>query len=216
MKIITTAEKEVSWEEIKEAAEKHELGTLLKSYDRIPVTLKNGEDVILVVGHDKSGKTYLVFEDCLKEEKCTNRENTNAGGWAATEIRKWLNSTLLALLPNELQAVIKPTKIVQILGGEHVEVEHVEVEDKVFLLSKTQVFGEGSWTMIEPEDTQLDIFSTEKSRVKECNDYGTYFYGLRTPCSGYTSSFCSVYGNGSAGNDGASYSRGVAPSFCLD
>lgn len=211
MFIIKKALAETSWEEIKEFAKKHELGKVFGKGDQIPVKLKNGEDVVFTVGRDESKKYYFVMEDCLNETRPMNDINTNAGGWAATKIRQWLNKDFFDLLPDELQEIIVPTKIVQILNG-----ERVECEDKVFMLSRTQVFGKGWWSEYEPEDTQLDIFPTEKSRVKECGDNGTWFYGLRSPLQGNGNIFCVVKSNGYASSAGAIVNRGVAPGFCIE
>lgn len=203
-----TVNNAASWDEIKEREIKGQ--NPLMSGDQIPIVLKNGECVTLVVGRDENGKTYFCFEDCLVEERPMNKRNTNAGGWGATDIRKWLNSTLFALLPDDLQKVIVPTRIIQVLDG-----ERVETEDKLFLFSKTQMFGKGDWSNLEPEDMQIDIYSTEKSRVKECGENGTWWYGLRTPYYGNSYTFCSVNISGTAGNSYAYYTRGVAPGFCI-
>lgn len=206
VKILTTVEKESSWAALKSAAQN---GTL-KSGDKIPVTLKNGEEIVLTIGHDERGNAYFCFEDCLKEQRPVNGDGTVTGGWKSFDIRQWLNNELFALLPDDLQAVIEPTEIVQIIDG-----ERVVTKDKLFLFSKTQLFGKGDWSRIEPEDTQIDIFSTEKSRVKECGDHGTWPYSTRTPRDGSTSRVCCVNYSGNANNDYADSNRAVAPGFCI-
>lgn len=215
--MVTYFSKEVkeadSWKRLQENIEdweRHKEAPLM-SFDQIPIILKNGEFVTLTVGHDEKGKTYFCFEDCIVDERPMNKRDTNLGGWAATSMRQWLNTTLLALLPDEIQDVIKPTRIVQVLNG-----EKVMTQDKIFLFSKTQMFGKGEWSELEPEDTQIDIFRTEKNRVKECAGHGTWSYFLRTPYDGYTNSFCMVSSTGYAGNSGASHGRGVAPGFCIN
>ena len=211
MFIIKKALAESTWAEIKEFAKKRELSRVFGKGDQIPVKLKNDEEVIFTVGRDESGKFYFVMEDCLNETRPMNNVCTNAGGWKATEVRTWLNEDFFALLPDDLQEIIVPTKIVQVLDG-----ERVECEDKIFMLSKTQVFGKGPWSVIEPEDTQLDIFPTEKSRVKECGDNGTWWYGLRTPPQDDSNYFCVVYISGRASSTSAGRNRGVAPGFCIE
>ena len=210
MKIITKTEKEITFEMLQEAAKNHTLKDLLKSGDQIPVTLKSGENVVFTVGRDKTGKTFFFQEDCLDETRPMNKRNTNTGGWKARDMRKWLNATFFALLPDELQAIIVPRKVVQILNG-----ERVETEDKIFLPSKTQLFGDGPWSEREHEDSQIDIFKTEKSRVKECGDNGTYWYWTSSPYNGYTYTFCFVSDGGNAINYNANNSYGVAPGFCI-
>lgn len=210
MFIKTLATFETSWEALKAAVADGSIKKMLHSGDEIPVTLKNGENVIFVVTYDENGKIYFVLRDCLADEHRMNKEWTNEGGWAATEMRTYLNSTIFALLPDDLQAVIAPTKIAQIIDG-----ERVECEDNLFLISKTQAFGKGSWTEYEPDDTHLDIFKTERDRVKECGNNGTWFWWLRSPGSSYSTYFCFVTSNGTSNNSNATNANGVAFGFCI-
>lgn len=204
VRILTTVEKELSWAAIKGMVTRG----ALKSGDKIPVTLKNGERIVLTIGHDERGNAYFCFEDSLNETRPVNNENTTAGGWKAFDIRQWLNDDLFTLLPDDLQAVIEPTEIVQIING-----ERIVTKDKLFLFSKTQLFGKGEWSRIEPEDTQIDIFATEKGRVKECGEHGTWPYSTRTPQDGDTSIVCYVYYGGIADIDLANAHGAVAPGF---
>lgn len=200
----------VSWEQAKAAAEAGTLNEILHSRDRIPVTLKNGEEIVLVVTYDQTGKAYFVFEDCVAEPHYMNESYTNKGGWAASDMRCHLREDIFPLLPDDLQAVIASTRIVQIVGG-----ERVECEDKLFLLSKTQVFGNGPWSANEPEDSHLDIFKRERERVKERAGWGTEWWWLRSPEAPGSVAFASVFHNGSSNNYAALHSFGVAPGFCL-
>ena len=195
------------WADLKTAVE---AGTI-KSRDLIHFNLKTGEEVAARATHDRNGKLFFVLEDCLEDDYEMNKRPTNKGGWAESDMRKHLNKTVFTLLPDELQALIKPTKVVQVLDG-----ERVECEDKLFLLSRTQVFGKGDYSEYEPEDTQLDIFRTEKSRVKECADYGTWWWWLRSAYSQSSSSFCGVRTNGiDGGISDANGSNGVAFGFSI-
>jgi len=137
--------------------------------------------------------------------------NTNTGGWKDTDIRHWLNTELFSKLPDELQEIIVPTKIVQVLD----DGERVETEDKVFLLSRTQMFGIGLWSDVEPEDTQIDIFTVQKNRVKRCGDKGAWWYGLRSPQRGSDKKFASVNSSGAADRGSADRNRGISPCFCV-
>lgn len=201
---------QTSWAELKAAAEAGNLNKVLHSGDTFGITLKNGEAVTLVVGTDEKGNMFFSTQDYLRDEHRMNNTMTNRGGWKATEMRRYLNEDVFALLPDDLQAVIKPTEIVQIVNG-----KRVETQDKLFLFSATQVFGEGSWSANEPEDTQLDIFRREKDRVKECNTYGTWFWWLRSAGSHDGNDFCAVHANGRYGSYGATGSRGVALGFSI-
>lgn len=210
MNIITESIKQSTWTELKTAAQAGELSCILKSGDLIPFTLKNGEEVAVRATRDDSEKWFFILEDCLADMHRMNKRATNKGGWAECEMRRYLNNTVFALLPDELQEVIAPTRIVQVLDG-----ERVETEDKLFLLSKTQMFGKGYWSEQEPEDTQLVCFRYEKDRVKECGDNGTWYWWLRSPEAPSSSSFCAVYASGGTYTYTASLSHGVAFGFCL-
>ena len=211
MLIKHTSEKELTWAEIKAAADAGTIRELLSSGDRIPVTMLDGEAVEFDVTYDANGKCYFVTHDCLMKEYIMNKRRTNEGGWAKTDMRAHLNRDVFAVLPDELKEIIVPTKIVQVMDG-----KRIECEDKLFLLSATQVFGNGWWSDVEPEDTQLDIFPTERSRVKECGDHGTWWYWLRSPASPSSSSFRNVYGGGGAGTTNAPNSYGVCAGFCIN
>lgn len=209
MKIKRMAELEIAgWNEIKQYAEAGKLNEILNSGDRIPITLKDGQEIELDVGRDKTGKTYFIFHDCLKDEHVMNEEWTNAGGWAATEMRRYANEDVFHLLPGELQAVIEPTKIIQIVNG-----ERVGTLDRLFCLSYTQVFGGIYYSDQEPEDTQIDIFETEKDRVKMI-DGETWWWWLRS--ADYAGYFRGVNSGGGSDYYNAYSTYGVALGFCVE
>ena len=110
---------------------------------------------------------------------------------------------------------MKPKKVTSDITEPGTYSIEVETEDKLFLLSKTQVFGKGRWSDREPEDTQLLCFLREKDRVKECGDNGTWWWWLRSSEAFGSSSFAYVNYGGISFNAGASNSYGVAFGFCL-
>ena len=210
IKVITKEAKWTSWAELKAYAEAGKLGEVLQSGDNIPVTLKNGEKVSFDIGKDESGKIYFIMHDCLKENKPMNRVWTNKGGWEESVMRRYLNEEVIELLPDELREIIKPTKIVQVWDG-----KRRETEDKLFLLSRTQVFGKHeNYEAIEPSDSQIDIFKSPRERVKECEEVEGAFWWLRSPGSNNSNTFCNV-GPDRTVYCGAHNSFGVAPAFCI-
>ena len=208
MQINTSTSFNSTWAEIKAAVENGTVRELLHSRDQIPVTLKTGEEVIFDVAYDETGKLFFVMHDCMDKEHVMNERWTNAGGWPACDMRRYLNTTVFDVLPDDLQEVISLTTIKQVIYG-----ETVTCEDKLFLLSRTQVFGKGRWTEKEPDDTQLDIFLTERDRVKLCGDHGTWFWWLRSAAN--INSFSNVYTSGYDNTSGADSSYGVALGFCI-
>jgi len=214
MLINKTIQKEMTWAEIKAAAENGTVRELLSSGDRIPVTLKTGERVEFDVAYDQKGKLYFVMHDCMAQRRQMNRRATNKGGWAKTALRKEANGEIFDSLPDDLQAVIVPTRIVQVIDG-----ERIVCNDKLFCLSFTQIFGRlDDWEEMqemEPEDTQLDIFTDGRSRVKQTAGAVCYWWE-RSPNVYNSYYFYSVYTSGSpsyysyAGN-----SFGVCLGFCI-
>lgn len=203
--IISRVARTASWEDIVEFGS-------LASGDIIVITLKNEERVDLEVAHDESGQQFFVFRDCLKVPHKMNALNTNRGGWRDCQMRQYAED-IFNLLPDDLQAVIVPTKIVQCIKG-----ERIECEDKLFCLSYTQVFGKKPVIQdMEPEDSQLDIYKTRRNRIKgwgaNNNDHSTWW--LRSPYTDYTTSFYLVYLEGYDTNYYAGYSNGVCFGFCI-
>lgn len=211
IKVITKEAKWTSWAELKALSEAGKLGEVLKSGDNIPVTLKNGEEVSFDIGKDENGKIYFIMHNCLKERKLMNRKWTNKDGWEESDMRRYLNEEVIELLPDELREIIKPTKIVQIWNG-----KRRETEDKLFLLSRTQVFGKHeNYEAIEPSDSLIDIFENQRERVKEREEFAEVYWWLRSPASGNSFNFCDVTTDGAVYDDYARYSLGVAPAFCI-
>lgn len=207
MRVRTTTEYSINWATIKAAVDKGRAREVLHSGDQIFTTLKNGEDVSFDVTYDATGKLFLVMHDCMKKEHYMNKLWTNAGGWRDCDMRRYLNETVFELLPDDLKVCIKPTTIIQVIDG-----QTVTCTDNLFLLSLTQVLGKGFWSDKEPEDSQLDIFKTERDRVKLCDGY-TAWWWLRS--ANYTSNFYSVGSGGGNSGNGANLSCGVVLGFCI-
>ena len=205
IEVITTSKRQSTWADLK--ANECEL----RSGDIIPVTLKNGEEIDVEVAHDETGKTFFVFKDCMNERHFMNMRLTNKGAWDASDIRRYANNEVFDLLPDDLQAVIVPTKIVQ--TNVLVEDDIAESEDKLFLLSATQVFGTDWWSENEPNDTQLDIFKKAKNRVKKWRGSASWWW-LRSANSGNYFSFVST--DGSDYISSADASGGVVLGFCIN
>ena len=186
-----------------------------KPGDQLHVTLNNDEQVVFDVTKDESGKLFFVTNDCLATSQMMGYE-TNINGWRGMSLRSYLNNDLFALLPEELRAMIVPTRIVQVVRG-----QRIECEDKIFCLSKTQVFGrdhgEGDvWASEEPEDTQLEIFKHRKNRIKlrGVNGDVTYWW-LRSPHAAGSSYFRLVTLEGLHDYNHADWLCGVCFSFCI-
>ena len=198
----------LSWADLKAAANNDTFDTLIQSDDLIQFALKSGEKVAVRTTRDETGKLFFMLENCMRNKRSINEWPTSKGGWAACDMRKYLNSEVFTLLPDDLQSVIVPTTIVQIVDG-----ERKVSEDKLFLLSTTQVYGKDDWSDVEPEDTQLDCFRHEKDYLKEWTKNGLW---LRSPWPSDPTYFCHVFSGGGAFSYGFRGSYGVAFAFCIN
>lgn len=213
MNIRKTITSEIEWNTIKKAQADGKLQELLQVGDELDITLKTDEELtVQAVGTTERGLIFLL-KDCMKDEHGMNKRMTSKGGWRDSEMRLWLNETIIRMLPDELREMIVPRRIVQTMDG-----ERLESEDKLWLPSFTEMFGkEGAedWAPADTDETQLELFGTERSRVKERPGNGTWWYWLRSPRGSYSASFCIVdsYGNADCISAGVAY--GVAFGFCL-
>lgn len=196
MATITTKETHsFTWEGLDRSA--------LRVGDEISEVLKNDEEVIFVV----MDEGVIGLKNCLREEHRMNNDWTNKGGWQASEMRRYLNEEVFAVLPDELQAIIKP----RALGN-----GANTFEDKLWLFSEVEIFGEQDWTEKEPDrGTQFEYFKNPANRVKTDADGTASGWWERSPYASDSYSFCIVYNNGSASSGIASNSWGVCFGFYI-
>ena len=147
----------------------------------------------------------FMLKDCLRDTYPMNDDYTNAGGWKASKLRKVLNTEILALLPDDMRAAIKP----RVIDGE---------SDLLWLASEMEVFGPHDWTENDPDrGEQMAYYKRRGNRIKALGDEGeaANYWWERSPCASSTAYFCIVYSNGSASGSSASGSFGVAFGFCV-
>ena len=167
------------------------------------------------------------FADIV-EQRAMNSTSTNVGGWPATEMRTYLNGTFYNSLPSDLQAVIKPTRVISGHGSN--DSTNFTTTDKLYLLSAEEVYGiddgrnhfydtaYGTSHQLEYYSNNGVTYSTRSYRgtnldkaVKQYNSSNTWWW-LRSANSNGSSSFRDVdYGD--LNNNDASKTYGVAPAF---
>ena len=213
MNIRKTITSEIEWNTIKKAQADGKLQELFQPGDELDITLKTGEELTVQVADAKEHMRF-VLKDCMKDEHSMNKKMTNEGGWRDSGMRLWLNETVFHMLPDELQEIIVPRRIAQTMDG-----ETLESEDKLWLPSFTEMFGEErakDWAPADTNETQMELFTTERSRVKGVPGEGIWWYWLRSPYGSDSACFCFVLGNGYAScGSSASAGGGVAFGFCL-
>ena len=170
----------------------------LKVGDEIVETLKDGRDVVFVVMDDG----VIGLKNLLGYHHM-NEDWTNEGGWLACDMRRYLNEEVIALLPDELVAAIKPRKF-----GEE--------EDKLWLFSEMEVFGDHDWTENDHDrGFQFEYFKDRRNRIKVDEDGDANWWWERSTDGSISNVFCSVSRNGGASIDGASNAGGVCFGFYI-
>ena len=153
-----------------------------------------------------------------------NSSNTNSGSWDGSARRTWCNSVYKNALPSTLLPIFKQFKTItaQTYNG---STNQISV-DYFALPAAKEVFG-GSATSAGDATShsnltefnalfQFDYYKTASNRVKKLGKTGSaYYWWERSPYYYNSTSFCSVYSDGTANFDDASLSNGLAPFGCI-
>lgn len=211
-----------SWEEISMYAQSGMAERVFVPGDTKKITLKDGSEInvrIIDFNHDEdeSGqKIPISFEsvETLNEDQVMNDSCSNKGGWEKSKLRSFLNTTILAMLPDDLRAVIKPcVKLTRTSGASNASLG--KTLDHIFVLSEQEIFGrkiysggnEGHW---------YDWYRQENTEYGKCKQNGERDWRWeRSPYRDGTANFCSVNSNGNAYRYGAGYPCGVSFGFCV-
>lgn len=175
--------------------------------------------------------------DGTKYFNMNHSSNTTTGGWKNCDLRydilgstkaKGKNAvsttatspvanTLMAALPADLRAVMKPMTIYtdNIGGGNGTASSVTKTTDYLPLLAEYEIFGTQTYANSSETNYQKQYayYSAGNSKVKyrhSAINYTAWWWG-RSPTSSHN--FCLVNSNGNASNNGARYSGGIAPIF---
>ena len=157
----------------------------------------------------------------LNTTRRMNAANTNVGGWPVTEMRTYLNNTVLYSLPTVWRNVIKSVQVLSSAGETSPEI--VSCVDKLFLFSRAEVGADASVIpyvneVAEGAETvRLPIFTDNASRIKvHYNGTGSAgYWWLRSPYATNTTDFSFVNYLGAVGSISATSTNGVAFGFCI-
>lgn len=169
-----------------------------------------------------------------------NTTQTNAEGWKAAKMRKTIlgstdvengdatpgtianpaANTLMAALPADLRAVLKPiTKYTNNVGNSGDASAVTPTIDYLPLMAEFEVFG--VQTYANPNEktyqAQYEYYKSgnSKKKYKQNNVASAADWWLRSPSSSYPSAFCPVYMDGTVDTAYANFSNGVAPVFLV-
>ena len=225
-----------------EVAKKYHLATTEGKLDGTQtksVTLSNGtQTAVQIAGfaHDekadggKAGITFI-FKDCIGEHDM-NSTDTNAGGWEASQMRSYLNSEGLNLLPSDLkQKVVSVNKLTNNAGQTQDVSSVTKTADQLWLFSAIELCGDtrSLWSTQAYIDIQnaegieyklfrdVNVNPTGSNSILEKTLNGQLSYWWeRSPDPSGSYGFKDVFSDCNPYNARiASYSSGVCPGFCI-
>lgn len=204
-------EEPIDWNRISAQAKQGHLRECLQERDEITFTGKDGAARTVVAAKVTDTGVLFVAKDLYAERPMHNKLPGKLLSWAESDDRRIMNTEDLALMPDDLVAVITPRRIVQVIGG-----EEIATEDKLWRPSATEIFGRGgSETECDgPGEEQFPVFKTEADRVKNLGNE-TWWYTTRSPLPSSTTHFCGVGSYGGAYSNYATYAYGVAFGFLI-
>ena len=196
--------------------------------------LSGGTDICLIDSKYDSSST-----DGTKYFNMNHSANTNAGGWKGCDLRydvlgstntndgnattttatSPVSSTLMAALPSELRAVMKPMTIYtdNTGGGTDTASNVTSSVDYLPPLAEFEIFGTRSYANSAEQNYQKQYayYSAGNSKVKyrHSSTGSTAYWWERSPYYNNSNYFCFVYTSGIATHAAAGYAHGLAPAF---
>lgn len=194
----------------------------------VPINLSDGlvyADVeIIAHNHDNiaknSGRAPLTFfcVDLPQILHRMNEDSSNEGGYAASEMRGFLNGELFAALPSELQAIIQ--QVYKISDGGSTNKELITTTDSCWIASHDEVgLASGNNNLFGQGELYDAIFSNDKNSRKKYITDDTITGGWWLRSSYYSPNSSSMFWR--VTNSGGSYSDiafnyfYVAFGFCI-
>lgn len=204
------------------------------TFGTFKTALSGGTDICLVDSHYNDYST-----GGQKWFNMNHSSNTNSGGWKGCDLRydvlgstnsnnndagtttatSPVSGTLMAALPSDLRAVMKPMNIYtdNTGGGSNTASYVTKSVDYLPLLAEYEIFGTRSYANSAEQNyqAQYQYYKNGNSKVKyrHSSTSSTAFWWERSPYYISSSNFCLVYTDGSVNNSHARYSRGLAPAF---
>lgn len=202
-----------TWEEIETIAAADRIEEFFEIGDIKEAAFDSGtirELVLVGIRHDdltSGGKAnYSFMTKKVIQNAQMNSTNTNTTGWSASAMRLVTMSSIYNSLPEDLKGRIKPVNKKASAGGQSPTI--VTVEDNIWIASPMEIFGE-PLNSYAGEGEHYPAFPDADSRKKSAA------YWTRASSNANAAYFVYVDTNGSARYNGASYSYGVVPGFCI-
>lgn len=167
--------------------------------DVIGFSLTDGEEVeALAVKQEQDGMIFCLM-DCLADEAPMNQEDSNRGGYDASDLREHLQGEILDRFPAEIRE-----KMVAFSNG-----------DLLRLPTEKEIFGGNEYGQTEPDSvTQWEPMKQRRNRIAFQGKNGSWeWYWLANKVKGSAARFAAVRDAGAAACRNASSANGVRPAF---
>ena len=204
------------------------------TFGTFKTALSGGTDICLVDSHYNDYST-----GGQKWFNMNHSSNTNSGGWKGCDLRydvlgstnsnnndagtttatSPVSGTLMAALPSDLRAVMKPMTIyTDNTGGGSNTASYVTASvDYLPLLAEFEIFGTRSYANSAEQNyqQQYQYYKNGNSKVKyrHSSTSSSAYWWERSPSYASSYSFCYVDTSGTATSYHARYSYGLAPAF---
>ena len=204
------------------------------TFGTFKTALSGGTDICLVDSHYNDYST-----GGQKWFNMNHSSNTNSGGWKGCDLRydvlgstnsnnndagtttatSPVSGTLMAALPSDLRAVMKPMNIYtdNTGGGSNTASYVTKSVDYLPLLAEYEIFGTRSYANSAEQNyqAQYQYYKNGNSKVKyrHSSTSSTASWWGRSPTYGDSGNFCRVTTNGTANYTSAGSSNGLAPAF---
>lgn len=204
------------------------------TFGTFKTALSGGKDICLVDSHYNDDST-----GGQKWFNMNHSSNTNSGGWKGCDLRydvlgstnsnnndagtttatSPVSGTLMAALPSDLRAVMKPMNIyTDNTGGGSDTASYVTASvDYLPLLAEFEIFGTRSYANSAEQNyqAQYQYYKNGNSKVKYRHSAtsSTAMWWERSPYYGGSGNFCGLSRDGTAASFPAKYSIGLAPIF---
>lgn len=175
---------------------------------------------------DGSGNAHMTWiaKDLLHTKHAMNEENTNSGGWPASDMRAWLQDSILPLFPDTVRSNIKEVKKYSYSSSDRGTISST---DKIWIPSLREVRDTEELREtygVDAEDAgpeYLEAFPDDASRLRQ-RDGKLCYWWLRSSSQSSDSKFYRIecydtgsYWDASWGAVSAIIEHGVAVGFCL-
>ena len=181
-------------------------------------TLTNSSAYGEATASGKAGITWQMV-NCLNTTYPMKNADTNEGGWNTSVMRTSTLPTIKALLPSDLQSIIKLVDKKAANGGGPNYTATVTSSDDLFLLAEIEIFGSVSFAQDGANEGTQYKYWVGKSASDRIKHFGTSINATtwwERSCSSSVAgrSFLAVDMSGNANGYAASQTHGVSFAYC--